>query len=71
MHDKDLYARILNIEAPWHVAALELNEHAEEVVVRVSWRHLDTCEYRTILVAQMPPVLCERHKVQTGGRAVG
>ena len=36
MHDKDLYARTLNIEAPWHVAELELNEQAEEVVVRVS-----------------------------------
>ena len=35
MHDKDLYARILNIEAPWRVAEVELNEQAEEVVVSV------------------------------------
>ena len=91
MHDKDLYARILNIEAPWRVAEVELNEQAEEVVVSVEhdggplacpqcgqparrydtrrrrWRHLDTCEYRTILVAQMPRVLCERHKVKQVG----
>lgn len=91
MHDRDLYARILNIEAPWRVAEVELNEQAEEVVVRVEhdrgplacpqcgqqarrydtrrrhWRHLDTCEYHTILVAQMPRVLCERHKVKQVG----
>ncbi len=35
MHDKDLYARILNIKAPWRVAEVELNEQAEEVVVSV------------------------------------
>ena len=35
IHDKDLYARILNIEAPWRVAEVELNEQGEEVVVRV------------------------------------
>ena len=28
------------------------------------WRHLDTCEYRTILAAEMPRVQCERHKVK-------
>ena len=92
MHDKELYAVILNIEEPWRVADVELNEQEGEVVVQVEhdggpvrcpqcgqparrydtrrrrWRHLDTCEYRTILVAQMPRVLCERHKVkQVGG----
>ena len=34
---------------------------------RRRWGHLDTCEYRTILVAQMPRVLCERHKVKQVG----
>ena len=28
------------------------------------WRHLDTCQYRTILAAEMPRVHCERHKVK-------
>ena len=88
MRDKDLYARILNIEAPWRVAAVELNLEQGEVVVHVEhdgealscpqcgqparrydarrrrWRHLDTCEYRTILAAEMPRVHCERHKVK-------
>ena len=91
MHDKELYARILNVEAPWRVADVELNEQDGEVVVQVEhdggplrcpqcgqparrydtrrrrWRHLDTCEYRTVLVAQMPRVLCERHKVKQLG----
>ena len=28
------------------------------------WRHLDTCQYRTILVAQMPRVRCAEHGVR-------
>ena len=88
MRDKDLYARILNIEAPWRVAAVELNLEQGEVIVHVEhdgealscpqcgqparrydtrrrrWRHLDTCEYRTIVAAEMPRVHCERHKVK-------
>lgn len=29
------------------------------------WRHLDTCQYRTILVAQVPRVRCAEHGVKT------
>jgi transposase len=29
------------------------------------WRHLDTCQYRTILVAAVPRVLCSQHGVKT------
>src|SRR5205085_4425672 len=29
------------------------------------WRHLDTCQYRTILVAQVPRVECAEHGVKT------
>ena len=36
MHDKELYARILNIEEAWRVADVELNEQEDEVVVQVS-----------------------------------
>ena len=88
MRDKDLYARILDIEAPWRVADVELNLQQGEVVVHVEhhgkalncpecgqparrydtrqrrWRHLDTCQYRTILAAELPRVQCERHKVK-------
>ena len=28
------------------------------------WRHLDTCQYRTILEAEVPRVECEEHKVR-------
>ena len=28
------------------------------------WRHLDTCQYRTILEAGVPRVECEEHKVK-------
>ncbi|MGH7753723.1 MAG: ISL3 family transposase [Gemmatimonadales bacterium] len=29
------------------------------------WRHLDTCQYRTILVAQVPRVKCSEHGAKT------
>jgi transposase len=29
------------------------------------WRHLDTCQYRTILVAEVPRVRCSEHGVKT------
>ena len=69
MHDKEPYARILNIEDPWRVAEVELNEQPARRydTRRRRWRHLDTCEFRTILVAQMPRVLYERHKVKQVG----
>jgi transposase len=28
------------------------------------WRHLDTCQYRTILIAKVPRVRCEKHGVR-------
>ena len=91
MRDKDLYARILDIETPWRVADVELNLQQGarwSVVVHVEhdgeplncprcgqparrydtrqrrWRHLDTCQYRTILAAEMPRVQCERHNAK-------
>ena len=88
MRDKDLYARILDIGAPWRVAEVELNLRQGEVVVHVEhdgeslgcpecsqparrydtrqrrWRHLDTCQYRTIVAAEVPRVQCEHHQVK-------
>ena len=88
MRDRELYARILGIEAPWRVEGVELNLEEGEVVVQVEhaggglrcpecgrggsrydtrqrrWRHLDTCQYRTILAAGVPRVECEEHKVK-------
>lgn len=31
---------------------------------RRSWRHLDTCQYRTILTAEVPRVRCKKHGVR-------
>ena len=32
---------------------------------RRRWRHLDTCQYKTIVVADVPRVRCEEHGVVT------
>jgi transposase len=88
MRDRDLYARILGLSAPWSVKDVELDLAGDEVRVIVEvaadaklccpscgkpcgrydrrerrWRHLDTCQLRTVLVAQVPRVDCPEHGV--------
>jgi transposase len=89
MRDIDLYAQILNIQAPWTVEDVELDQSGGEVRVHVArdeaaplecpechqavpgydtrqrqWRHLDTCQLRTLLVADVPRVNCPEHGVR-------
>ena len=90
MQDRDLYRRILGIEAPWHVESVELKLEAGEVHVHLAhdemidwpcaecgapghlhdhqgerqWRHLDTCQYQTILHAEPPRSKCSEHGVK-------
>ena len=91
MRDKDLYQRILGLEAPWAVTEVELDLkdlRKGEIRVHVAgsaeqwpcpecgrlcpgydhlprrWRHLDTCQYPTILVAMVPRVNCPDHGVK-------
>jgi len=87
MRDRELYQKILGIEAPWEVEDVELDMAAKEVRVHLRhtaplppcptcgkpcsrhdtrprrWRHLDTCQYPTILVAEVPRVDCGEHGV--------
>jgi len=90
MNDRELYARILGIEAPWEVSDVDLKLVEGEVTVRVRpregatlhcsqcgraspgydhrarrWRHLDTCQYKTLLEADVPRVRCPEHGVVT------
>ena len=89
MRDTDLYARILNLEAPWSVEDVDLDRSSGEVRVYVTrdeaipltcpdcgepvpgydarnrrWHHLDTCQLRTLLVADVPRVNCPEHGVR-------
>ena len=86
--NKELYATILGIQAPWFVTSVDLRAQDEEVVVTIAarpdtphccpqcgepspgfdsrvreWRHLDTCQYRTTLRADVPRVKCKVHGV--------
>lgn len=89
MRDRELYAKILNLTAPWSVADVDLNLTGQEVRLRLEldagaelrcpecdavcagydrrareWRHLDTCQLKTILVAEVPRVTCSEHGVR-------
>ena len=88
MRDKDLYAQILGIVAPWQVESVELPLESGEVHVHLvhdaeapvvcpkcekegtrhgkkkrGWRHLDTCQYATVIFAEVPRVECSEHGV--------
>jgi transposase len=41
-------------------AAAPIHDHAPER----TWRHLDTCQYRTLIVASVPRVRCQEHGVR-------
>jgi transposase len=90
MQDRQLYAEILGIRAPWFVDRVELKLGDGEVHVHLEhhegeqwpcpecgkacrqydhqperqWRHLDTCQYRTILHARPPRSECEQRGVR-------
>jgi transposase len=83
--NRDLYEKLLGLEAPWKVSRVELDPSAREVRVHVSyagsrlpcptcgksgtrdstrvrrWQHLNTCEFRTFLIAEIPRVQCREH----------
>lgn len=87
MRDRELYQKILGIEAPWEVVDVDLDLARREVRVHLKnaeskppcpvcgqpcgrydwrprrWRHLDTCQYPTILIAEVPRVECSEHGV--------
>jgi transposase len=88
MRDKQLYAAILGIKAPWQVEDVILDRDGLEVRVRLSytgralaecpecgekcpgydtrrrsWRHLDTCQFKTTIEADVPRVSCKKHNV--------
>ena len=86
--NKNLYATILGIQAPWYVTEVEVSPKKELVTVTIcsrpdirhpcptcgklcpgydtrrrSWRHLDTCQFKTVLLADVPRVECGEHGV--------
>lgn len=89
MQDKELYAAVLGIHAPWKVVDVVLDVAGQSVEVRLAmkagtaqtcpecgkaapgydtrerkWRHLDTCQYQTVLVAAVPRIECTEHGVR-------
>lgn len=87
MQDRELYAQILGVDAPWRVERVEMLRAQGEIHVFLEhdertrwacpecdqecalydhqperrWRHLDTCQYRTILHARPPRSDCAEH----------
>lgn len=89
MRDQQLYEHLLDIQSPWKVDRVEINDTSLEIIVHLeleenarlrcpkcnrvcpgydrrknTWRHLDTCEYKTLLTGRVPRVECPEHGVE-------
>jgi transposase len=87
MRDRDLYSKLLGIQAPWAVRDVQLPDREKRVEVFIDyagpvrcpdcgeeasrydtrerrWRHLDTMQYQTVLIARVPRASCEKHGVK-------
>lgn len=91
MDQLTLYSKILQLEAPWEVSDVRLEESSGQITVVVNcntpsmpcpkcgadskrydsrkrqWRHLDTCQFQTIIEADVPRVSCKEHGCLTIG----
>lgn len=89
MYDTELYAKLLDLQAPWRVASVDLQMASMQVDVYLeheagirwpcphcvqplacrdhveerTWRHLDSCQFKTLLHARIPRVECPEHGV--------
>jgi transposase len=86
------YRRLLGLEEPWVVEAVNLELAAQRVEIRLRaqvdtrglkcpecrnwaalydhaperrWRHLDTMQFETVLIARIPRINCREHGVKT------
>jgi transposase len=89
MNDRELFRRILGLQAPWQVVDVHLDDAKSMVTVCLArqaglklscpecggdmtgydsvlrrWRHLDTCQYQTVLEALVPRGRCPEHGVR-------
>lgn len=88
MLDKELYEKLLGLQAPWTVSDVDLRMTESMVTVKLThdpvnrfpcpicgadspihdhrkrrWRHLDTCDFVTMIEADIPRVTCTEHGV--------
>jgi len=90
MRDTELYRKLLGVDEPWEVKAVELKINEGRVDIRLvhregvkwpcpecgkelaiydhaeerTWRHLDTCQFKTYVHARIPRVDCDKHGVK-------
>jgi transposase len=62
--EKELEVRVDCGEQVWGCPECERRMHVHGREER-RWRHLDTCQYKTMIVCEVPRVKCEEHGAQT------
>jgi transposase len=61
---KEIEVQVACTEKVWGCPTCAQRMHAHDYVER-RWRHLDSCQFRTVIVAAVPVVKCSEHGAQT------
>ena len=64
--ERSVEVEVVCAETVWGCPQCQRRMHVHEWERR-RWRHLDSCQFQTILVADVPRVLCEKHGTQVVG----
>ena len=64
LQDKAVEVRVGYVDTLWGCPQCQQRMHLHDYEER-RWRHLDSCQFRTILVSRVPVVKCPTHGTQT------
>ena len=60
MKDIDPCAQLLGITSLWYVEKVEIDNDKKHR----RWKHLNTCQYKTFVEADVPRIECAGHKIR-------
>ena len=62
--EQEIEVRVGFADTPWGCPQCQKRMHIHDYEER-RWRHLDSCQFKTIIVSRVPVVRCEEHGCQT------
>ena len=62
--EQEIEVRVGFADTPWGCPQCQKRMHIHDYEER-RWRHLDSCQFKTIIVSRVPVVRCEEHGSQT------
>lgn len=62
--EKEVEVEVVCTETMWGCPKCDERMHVHDWEQR-SWRHLDSCQFKTVITADVPRVKCQQHGTQT------